>query len=231
MTAPSDTTTGSIMDKVASLMNDTAKSTYGYTEQIPYLQIALQDLRTRLEQNNSPVTNSTSFYVTIPAGTTVLGFGTTPALPQDLIEIQQVWERQAGSNAYSPLDRVDFIPHYLEGAPVSLFSIYAWKENQIEFPVSTTDNDIKLDYIKTLFTTITDQNGIIGVINSESYLQFRTAALCAQYIGENKERADVLNAEADMAFNILIGIDNKGRQAIYTRRRPFRASWKNRAVR
>ena len=48
------------------------------------------------------------------------------------------------------------------------------------------------------------------------------------FIGENETRAMVLDAQAERAMDRLLGINNKGRQQIMTRHRPFRASWKAR---
>lgn len=231
MTTSPNITAGSVMNLAASLLNDTARSVYSYTAQLPYLNIALQDLRKLLELNNSPVTNETSAIITIPSGITFLAFGTVaPKLPDDLIEIQQLWERIAGVEPFLPMRKVEFIPHYLEDIEINQFLVWAWINNEIRFLPANIDIDVKIDYIHSLFTNVTDENSILGVINSDSYLQYRTAALCAEYIGENPTRAMSLNIQAKEAFDILIGIDNKGRQAIYTRRRPFRAAWKNRGL-
>jgi hypothetical protein len=66
------------------------------------------------------------------------------------------------------------------------------------------------------------------MINSRSYLSYKTAALCAMFIGENESRAKILNDQADEAMERLEGISNKGRQQIMTRHRPFRAAYKSR---
>ena len=224
-------TAGQVMDLAASLLNDTAKQVYTYTAQLPYLKMALQDLRKLLELNNSPVTNETSAVITIPSGNTSLGFGiVAPKLPDDLVEIQQLWERISGVEPFLPMRKVEFIPHYLEDIEINQFLVWAWMDNEIRFLAANIDIDLKIDYIQSLFTNVTDENSFIMVINSDSYLQYRTAALCAEYIGENPTRALSLNIQAKEAFDVLIGIDNKGRQAIYTRRRPFRAAWKNRGL-
>lgn len=224
-------TAGQVMNAAASLLNDTARSVYSYTVQLPYLNLALQDLRKLLELNNSPVTNeSTPVVINVSKNISTIGFATSPALPTDLIEIQQLWESAEGMNQWTPMERKEFLPHYLENAQISQFLIYAWYDNEIHLLPANADNDLKIDYIKNLFTSVVDENSQLSIINADSYLQFRTAALCAEFIGENQTRAASLNIQAQQSFDTLIGIDNKGRQAISTRRRPFRSAWKNRGI-
>lgn len=225
-----DILASSIMDNVAVLMNDAAKQEWTYAAQLPYLGIALQDLKKELQLNNSPVTNvTTSAPIEIDAGVASIGFGgVDPKLPDDLIEIQQVWERARGTDPWIPMQRVEYLPHYLEDVEINQFIIWAWEDNAIKLIPANAANDLKLDYIKDLFAGDLDENTNIQVINSDSYLQYHTAALLAKFVDENDSRAETLEAEAKDALEKMLGIDNKGRQQIYTRRRPFRAAWKNR---
>jgi len=230
--ATPDTTAGEIMDSAAALLNDTAKDVYTYTVQLPYLKMALKELRELFELSNAPVTNETSAVIPVDAGITAVGFDTAlPArLPSNLVEIQQLWERQRNSDPFIPMTKKEYLPHYLEGQETNRFLIWAWISNEIRLLSADGDNDLKIDYIKTLFTAVTDQNSIIGVINAESFLHFRTAALIAQFIMENKARADELNGNALLAIDRVTGIESKAKQAITTRHRPFRASFKSRGL-
>lgn len=222
-------TAGEIMDSVAALLNDTQKQVYTYANQLPYLKMAMKELRELLELSNIPVTNETSAVLTVPAGTTVVGFVTTPALPSDLVEIQRLWGRQSSSDSFYPLTKIEFLPHYLEDIDVNYLSVWAWLDNKIHLLASIQENQLKLDYIAQLFNLSTlDQNTAIGVINSDSFLQYKTAGLCAEYVGENSTRAQGLYANAIEALDRIIGIGNKSKQAIFTRHRPFRSSYKSR---
>lgn len=232
-------TPAEIIDNVASLQNDSAQETYNDGACLPYLNIVLDELQEIFEQNNIPVTNEVPAVLNVPAavspGTTVIGFSTTPALPSNLIEIQRVWERLKNTDPWVPMSRVEFISHYLEGQLVTQFQFWAWIDNEIHVLNSLQDNDLKLDYIKSIFATpisIDDIDVDLGVQfkNVKSYLGYKTAALCSMYIGENETRAMTLNAQADDALSRSLGISIKGRQAINTRRRPFRASFKRRSV-
>jgi hypothetical protein len=75
---------------------------------------------------------------------------------------------------------------------------------------------------------LTSEDDPIQVTNGMSFLAYKTAALCSMFIGENQTRASILEAKAEQALERLTGINNKGRQQIVTRHRPFRAGWKAR---
>lgn len=222
-------TPAEIIDMSASLMNDTAQTVYTDAAVLPYLNMAIEKMLQVLERNNIPITNETSAAITLPIGTTVLGFATTPALPTDLIEIQQVWESATGLDQWTPMVQKEFIPHFIQGVQTSKFLIYVWMDQEIRVPVSNADNDLKIDYVRQVIATpitIGAINTNLDVINCKNYLGFYTAALCSQFIGENETRANVLFQFAADAENDLIGVSIKGMQSITTRHRPFRSSYK-----
>lgn len=225
-------TAGQVMNKAAILMNDRRKQVYNYDVQLEYLNMALQDLRKKMELSNSPVTNSTtSDPILVPAGVTRIGFNTVHKLPADLIEIQTLWQRQAGVNPFIEMSpRLDFLPKYLEGVESNFWNIWAWEGNEIVLPAANQDNELKIDYVRSLFMNVVSADDQLSVINADSYLEFRTAALLAEFVGENETRALSLNKQADISWDLMSGIETKGKQEIYTRRRPFRASWKNRTT-
>lgn len=211
-------------------MNDTARTVYTYTAVLPYLQLALQELQEHFELNNIPSTQLTSALINIPAGTTQIIFNGVgvPRLPDDMIEPQQLWEREAGIDPYVPMSRRDYIPHQFEGTTTSKFSFYVWENNIIKFLPSNRNNDVKIDYIKDLFTPLVDENSLINCINGATFLEYRTAALCAEFIERNQSNANGLNAYAVLGIDRATGIGVKSKQTILTRRRPFRAAYKKR---
>lgn len=226
------TTAEQVFINAAALLNDQAQAVYTNTVQIPYLNMALNELQETFEQNNIPVTNSTSAVIRVNAGVTEIGFGLpAPSLPDDLIEIQYVWQRVRNTDPWVPLaPRTDFLPEYMEGVETPYFIWWAWQDQKIKLQSANGDNDLKLDYIKSIFPIVTNEDDQLEVINCLSFLQYRTAALCAQFIGENKTRADDLNSFAVLSLDRSLGISTKGTQAILTRRRPFRQGYKNRGV-
>ena len=223
-------TPAACIDMAASLMNDTAQTVYTDVACLPYLNMALQELQEHFELNNVPVTNDTSALLNVVAGVFVIGAATTPALPTDLIEIQQLWESSEGQNQWIPMTRMEFLPHYLENTTVSQFQYWAWMEQEIKLLPANIDIDLKIDYVKSLFVPIVigGINTNLPIMNALTYLGYKTAALCSQFIGENPTRAAELNALTITALDRTLGISTKGRQAINTRRRPFMAAYKTR---
>lgn len=226
-------TPASIITTVAALMNDAAQTRYTNTTVLPYLNIALNILQEVFELNSIPITNEhTPGVITIPAAIYNIGLNTTPALPADLIEIQELWESPTGQSQWSTMIKKDFIPHYLEnGILVSQFSVWSWEGGLIRLIPANVDIDIKLDYTSSIFATpilLGNINVNLQFTNIETYLQFQTAALCAMFIAENESRFISLSNFAGDALGRSLGIPIKGMQSITTRRLPFRANYKAR---
>lgn len=232
-------TAANVMDKAASLMNDTAKTVYTYAAQMPYLNMALTELEEYFQLNNIPVTNQTSIPITIVVGKKNIrpfdGVGSDagsgdPTYPQDLVEVQGIYERLAGSNdPFIPMTKREFLPHAIDDLPTESLQYWIWEDQIIKTVGALTNREVKLDYIKTLFPEVTNQASLIGVMTAKSFLYYRTAALCTQFIGENETRATELNNFAVLAMDRVTGISSKARQSITTRRKPFMAAYKRRS--
>lgn len=226
-------TPAQIIKSVAALQNDAPQDVYTNLACLPYLNMAMRALQEEFELNNIPSTEHSSVSLEVAAGVHSIGFNTTPALPSDLIEIQQIWESASGTDTWTPMGRVDFLPHYLEnGTTINQFLIWAWLDQHIELIAANADNDLKLDYIKSIFVEVTAGNLEVNlpIINCQTYLEFKTAAMCSMFIGENETRAIALENQAIQALERSLGISVKGKQAISFRRRPFRSAWKSRRV-
>lgn len=224
-------TAGEVMDRSAALMNDPAKTDYTYAAQLPYLNMAIDELIESLEESNSSPSNQTSVAITLPIGSnqlTPIENPIGPHYPSDLVEIQEIGERAAGSNdSFLPLARRDFLQAF--PASSSLLA-WHWEGQNIKFNPAgaNTAREIQIRYVGKTISQAVDESSVIGTINSRSFLAYKTASLCAHFIGENESRAEALNHKAELALERLTGINNKGRQQIMTRHRPFRASFKSR---
>lgn len=223
-----------IISTVAGLMNDASQSLYTNAVCLPFLNLALDELQELYELNGIPTTNETSAAITIKSGIGKLGFDTTPALPSDLIEIQQLWESTTGLNQWTPMIKKETIPHYLEdNTTISMFLIWAWEHGHVILVPSNADNDLKIDYTASIFNTpiqIKDINVNLPFANVKTYLEYKTTALCAMFIAENETRAMALDSLTGTALSRALGIPIKGMQSITTRRRPFRQSFKSRGT-
>lgn len=219
---------GTVMDASAALMNDSAKVTYGYTVQPPYLNMALQELQEYYELHNISVTEEVSSVIPVDAGDTEITYGATltPALPDDMIMPKQLWERTRNTDPWTPMSKRDFLPHNLEGVETNMFIYWVFQASKIKLLASNQDNDIKIDYIRELFTPVVNESSFINVVNAATFLQYRTAGLMAEFIERNQPSADKLNSYAALAIDRAAGIDIKGKQNIMTRRRPFRGAYK-----
>lgn len=230
--ATPDFTAGAVMNASAALLNDVARAVYTYAVQLPYINMAARELQQIYQQNEMPVTTATSVEIAVAAGQTAIVFGgvlPVPAMPTDLVEIQALWEKNDGSSQqFSPMTRLNQLPESIDGIVTGMFIYWAWNGQEVKLPEANVANVVKMDYIKALFTTILDENQNIGIINAQSFLEYRTAGLCAKYIGENPTRSQELNGDAGLAMDRLLALGSKSRQAINVRRRPFRSSYKTR---
>lgn len=216
-----------VLDLSAVYLNDAGLSQYTYAAQLPLFNAAQLELQELMEQNNVPSTNEVSTSLTVAAGVTVISFSTTPALPSTLVEIQKLSERPNGSSVdYLPMTRCEFLPTMVEQIDSLIW--WTWQNQEVRFIGATQPVQLTLAYIASRLPAVSSTTTNITLINAQSFLAYRTAALCAEFLGENKTRADSLNENAGAAADRFLGINTKGRQAIAVRRRPFMAGYKSR---
>jgi hypothetical protein len=230
---------GQVMDRVANLLNDPQKTDYTYLVQIPYLNMAIEEFSDLMTEANAPGSNFTSHNFTATpiivqvGGTYVNPPGTNepnvPEYPRDLVEIQDIKERQVGEPATSlrSIPRKEFQTYE---PPTSSLLYWVWERGIIRFNPygANVPMEIVINYLYQGIPYVTNENSLIEFIGSRTYLAYKTASFCAMFIGENESRAAMLNSEAERAIDRTIAINNKGRQQIMTRHRPFRASFKSR---
>lgn len=233
MPTSADLTAGTVLDGMAILMNDPSKTQFTNAKMIPYLNMALQVLREEFELNNVPVTDEfTADPIDIPAGYDHIAFnnGSNPSLPDDFVEPKILWERPDEVDPYIQMTPRDSLPQQWAGVEMNQFIYYVWQAQQIRFLPANQDNQIKMNYVRQIFTPVIDANSLINTVNCLTYLEFKGASLCSKFIGENPTRADQLEMEAGGALYRSTGISAKTRQGITIRRRPFRSGYKRRVV-
>ena len=214
-----------IFGDVRAHLNDVGNAIFTDTVQLPYLNIAADELQQELENHNIGLTNAVETDIALTAGETEIG---GLDLPEGLIEIENVYERISGSsNEYQLMQRVNFLPPV--DVLTSYLQWYAFNDQKIQFVGSTSDEQIRVEYIKRRVPNLINASSTIDINGARFVLAYRTAGLCAQEIGENESRAEVMNGNAKLRLDILLSINLKGKQAIVIRRRPFRAGFKFRS--
>jgi hypothetical protein len=220
-----------ILDVSAAALNDQGLTNFTYAVQLPYFKMAYHDLKLELEDNNIPVTTEVSASFTITTAMKDIGGPTGPLLPENFIEPMECWERIAGTTSdfikmtrRDALPKTDILTAYLE--------VWTWARGYIKLLGATGSIEVKIDYVCDPFADIVDQNSLILINykNADHFLGFSTAAYCAEFIGENPERASALKTLAVEEMDVLLGINIKNQQTRGVRRRPFRGGWKRRGI-
>ena len=220
---------GEVMDDAAAYLNDNAKSIFTYTAQLPYLRTAFREVEELYQANNVPVTNEEQDNFIIEIGVTDIGGPSGPPLPNTFVEAIQLLERQDGSDTdFIPMTHKEFLPPY--ATPLNFLVYWSFQHGYIKFVESTSVMEVRMRFVSKVFKSIENENSFIQIDNLRTFLGYRTAALCAEFIGENEARAASLNIMAQVAVDRMLNITTKGRQNIAVRRRPFLAGYKNRTI-
>jgi hypothetical protein len=181
-----------VLDEAAALLNDQGKATFTYTNMLPLLSKANDELETALTKNGLSVNRQLSSTATIAIGTVLF------PLPADLLTPLVMSERNLGSSdLFSDMDEVRDQPEEAVGSDLKY-----WSYSNMLLKLGPANNvgansarEVKLIY-QRLLTPLTSQNAVVDVSKAKSYLAERTAGLAARFIGENEGRADTLDVMA-----------------------------------
>lgn len=224
---PSPVKAGEIFQQARFFLNDQIGAVFNDEVLAPALKSAYQELRMECEDNNIPYTNLTSSAITVPQGSTDIGGDTGPALPIDLIEIIEMYERVSGSGSdYKLMWRRNFLPK--TDVQTTYLGVFTWQKQVVNFIGATGDVEVKIDYVGESLSRLIDKNSEIAIYNSCAFLWYRTAALAAEFIGENVTRAQSLNADALRCLETMENIGIKSQQSMPVRRQPFMSSYRQR---
>lgn len=218
-------TAGSVMDLVASLMNDSAKTYFGYSVQLPYLKMAQQELDQQLNLNECPLNLISEYESTVTAGTLSLSLPTSFFLPVSL--------KERATTSTSEADYVDMT----EVANVNDLSLeqtttliyWDFRHNCINFVGSTVGRQVRLYYWRQA-TAVSDSGDILLQAGANNFLAYKTGALVARFIRKQNEIADNLELQAAQALDLLLSVLVKNTQGVRVRRLPFRRSGLGRGI-
>jgi hypothetical protein len=226
---PVQITAKDVFNRARVHLNDAQAQVYTDIVLKEYLQTALDELAEVYEDNGLPLTDKvTPVALQLAAGVRDIGGPIGPALPNDLVEITALYERTSGSNQdFNLMRRMDFLPEYTVQTAYNVY--WVWQQQFIRLLGATTALEVMIEYVANLFPTIVDANTVIPIINVKNTLAFRVAGLAAEFIGENASRGQSLNGQAGNALDRLMNLSVRGEQFVTTRRRPFRANYKQRS--
>src|SRR5262245_14585513 len=211
-----------VMDLSASLLNDNSKAVFTYAVQIPYLNIALTESEEEFQLNNIPFTNETDEFTVVNSGISGIGGRNGESnLPPNLVEPITLYEKPFGTqHSFVEMKKTEFLP--VNQVPTAYLIYWSWQDDKIKFIPggSTTQMTVQIHYLRSIFKNILTEKDEIQYNRAKTFLTYRTAALCAEFVGENKTRSDELNGFAGLALTRLLGITTKNRQSIVTRRKP-----------
>src|SRR4051794_13219275 len=147
-----------VMDEAASLMNDTGKLTWGYTQLLPYLQRAYRTLELNMFLNGVRSLKEVSAVIPVSKGSVEV------ILPQDFVQPISMGDRTPGSsNGFGVVLEGDWD---LDPQSDSI-RYWVWREDTLKINAPKTDREIFLRYRKGL-STIIGENSNITVPMSKS---------------------------------------------------------------
>ena len=212
-----------MLDEARVLLNDQGAKLYRNSVILPILRKAYRELQQNLADNGVSVSREQSANIAIPAASVTIEFGTAPPpeLPSTLLYPISLQEKISGE------DDKNFIPMtertWLESQDMEeRLRFWSWRDDTIQLIGSTVATVVRIRFWGSL-TAIVDDTTNVPILDSETFLAARTAAIAAFVIGGSSEKADPLQSDADVALDLLLSRAVKNRQNQPTRRRRFQA--------
>lgn len=211
---PAIYTAGDVMNDASVLLNDARQALFNYSTQLPFLKMVMRDLDQLLTLNENPINLIAEAEIVVLANATAL------ALPSNFFIPISLMEKGSSDTFFSPMTEIADVEKLQVAATTNLGS-WDFRHNDINFVGSIVDRTVKLIYWRNLDELI-DEDSLSEVSGARNFLSKKTAAMCAQYIGNNTERAGILNADAMASLDLLLSIGTKNNQGKRVRRKPFR---------
>lgn len=210
-------TASEVMDDAAVLLNDAAQTLYNYTVQLPFIKMVMRDLEQELQLAGSSLDIIDETAIAVGIGDTAL------ALPANFFMPLSLQEKGAADTTYSPMfEKRSLVDLRLTAGKTLQY--WDFSHNSVQFIGATEARTVKMTYYR-LLTEIVDEDSLPDVIGARNLLAYRTAAMCAQYIGRDLDRATLLNSDAAASLERLTALTVKNNQGLRTRRRPFRIKY------
>jgi hypothetical protein len=217
-------TVGSVGKAARAFLNDQDGTKYTNQRLLPYTQAAIDELEDELLLISSEIFEETSAVLDIPANTLELKYsGSVPTLPSDLVEPVSLEEKVDG--AVSSTFVLMTKKRDLSVTPqVQTLNEWTWQEQSIKFIGATVPVDLRITYMKG-FPALIDpcvDTQEIPYNEAAPFLQYKVAALAAEFIMGNHDRAIALHESAIQALNRTLGIRTRSQQDLPVRHREWR---------
>ena len=203
-----------LMQKSAEILNDSNRNMWSDDVLFPMLVLAFQELDLEHVNHSLPSTMDISIPITVPAGTKSLQPLTNFAAPISMEE------RAVGG---SDRDWVEMSQVYVEpdksGVGPTL-SCWAYREQEFKFAGSTSDRQVRYRYYQNFDDPLSPDSNI-SVLNSSLFLQFKTAANAARFIGQRPSLAEGLDMKAEGFLKKSMNREVKSIQGMPRRRKGF----------
>jgi hypothetical protein len=202
-----------IIQDIKILLHDPNGTNYTTQKLLPHLDRAYKSLQLKMRLAGLQSGKEVSSDISLDAGQDRLGDGA--GLPNDFIAPIAVYIKESGYYR-----RLTEYPWETIDNSTTAISIYGWahREDEIKFRPASTDQIVRLRYIKSL-SRIDEESDPILIPDSELYLSAKGAAYAALFIGENPSRAQILDNEASTHWIDFRGMAVKQQQRLPVRRR------------
>lgn len=190
-----------ILTGVKPLLNDPQGITFTDTALLPLLNKAYRELQRRLARAGMGATRETAERVPVDSGVLTLVDG--GGLPTGLLYPLELKEGARGAplQNFAPMTERNWEPTDQQAVELRY---WAWREEELKFVGATTNRDVYIKFMKGL-SPITSVTSPILLIDSELFLESRTASIASAVLGENYSRAANLNNDAEQWYDVLIG--------------------------
>lgn len=210
-------TAGDVMDRAAALLNDSAKSIYTYTVQIPFLKQVLKTFEGECYDLGLPKVYKWSGDLTVTAGQTDLD-----TAPSDLQIPVLLYEKTPGQtdDYYTIMHGPAPLPP--RAAISETLGEWDYIEDAVAFIACANTRSVKMYYQKTI-ANISDQSSTVftGDSGSLELLALWLARDLAIIIGGSDKRGNNLEVMRQKLFDVYIGPKLGIKQAMPVRRIPY----------
>lgn len=211
-----------ICTTVPALLDDANQTVFTPSFILPYVNVAQRTVLTKLRSAGVSEVRVRSSVITVPIGTTMLSYTSTPALPSDLMWPDELWEAKQGGN------QEDF---YRIVGPITLpnqaqsttLGFWDWFDRELRFIGATVARDIKIDYWSTQSDFAVPANATDALLLQDAVNVI--SLLCCKAISVARgayQAAQLFEAQALEELDQVINTQLKMQQQQPDRRQPYR---------